>query len=706
MAATAQTGASEAMAEGPGRQRAVVATTSSLHRSSGRTRVETRVRRAASPGNARPPLARSRRATWWLLLVLWGSIGLTYANALNNGFVLDDQVVVVDEYRGRRPWERWAILTDPWGNVQGRPLRTLSFDLDYSLFGPDPRFFHLMNILYHGINTALVYHLAGRLLGHGPPAFIAALLFAVHPIQTEAVTYISGRKDLLATLFYLVAFSTFLRYRAAPRAGTLLVAALAFALALLSKESAVTLPAACLLYDWIARTRMPARPTPRALARAAWHALREALSRHRLMYGMLFAMAIASSLHAVLIVKESERHEYWGGSFWLSALTMARVFCHYLKLLVLPTTLLHDYSFDTFPVTRAYGDPASLLAVAALAGIVVMLIWCWATLPPVSFGGLWWFLALLPVAQIVPHHVMMAERFLYLPSVGAAVATGALAERLLTVGRRRRLVYAGVGIAAVLLAARTAIRNLDWKDEATLLTQAVAVAPRGVRTRIALGGVYQQRGQYDLAEREYQEAMRLDPAFPKVHSAMASLLAVRGDLAGAERAYLEALRLDPDNTDIRLGLAALYEHQGALDQAAREYRELVTRRPRDPLLRQNAGVFYHLVKRDPAHAEAEYRAALALRPQEIEFYIPLAVLYLETGQSARAEDIIQRGLAIRPTEPRLHMLLRKLRRTVTRHEEPPLTRGSTPLTRDGRQQPVAQRAETPLTGAGAAGPER
>jgi Flp pilus assembly protein TadD len=698
-------GTGRAIGGARGRQRAVMATTSSV-RSSGRAGFKGNVGRVRSRGDSGPRPGLFHRPTWQLLLILWAIVSLTYANALNNGFVLDDHPVILDEYRGRRPWEGWAILTDPWGNIQGRPLRTLSFNLDYSLFGPDPRFFHLVNILYHAVNTTLVYYVARRLLGHVAPAFIAALLFAVHPIQTEAVTYISGRKDLLATLFYLAAFSAFLRYRATQRVGALLATVLAFALALLSKESAVTLPAACLLYDWIARTRMPARPTPMALAGAAWQGLREALSRHRLIYLILFGMAIASSLHAVLIVQESERHEYWGGSFGLSLLTTARMFCHYLKLLILPTTLLHDYSFDTFPVTRTYADPASLLAVAALCGIVLALIWCWTTLPTVTFGGLWWFLALLPVAQIVPHHVMMAERFLYLPSVGAALAAGALAKRALAAERRHRLVYAGVGLAAALLAARTVIRNADWKDHATLLTQAVAAAPRGVRTRIALGALYQQRGQYDMADREYQEALRLDPNFHKVHGALASLLAQRGDLAGAEREYLKALRLDPDNNDIRIGLASFYERHGELDKAAREYRELVTRRPRDPLLRQNAGVFYHVVKRDPRRAEEEYQAALALRPQEVEFYIPLAVLYLEARQFARAEEIIQRALIVRPTEPRLHTLLRKVRRTVEGQEAPPPSLGGMPLTREIRRQPVEQWDTTPRPGAGAAEPKR
>jgi len=602
-------------------------------------------------------------------LILWGIVGLIYANALANGFVLDDRQLILDEYASRGPWEGWAILSDPWGNIQGRPLRTLSLNLDYSLFGPNPRFFHLTNLVYHALNTALVFHLARRLLGRVRPALVAAILFAVHPIQTEAVTYISGRKDLLATLFYLLAFTGFMRYCALPRASSLALTLLAFFLALLSKESAVTLPAACLLYDWVYRTPAPADPSPAAFARKAWQGLRAALSRHRFAYVALFGMGAASSLHALLIVKESERHVYWGGSLGLTMLTMARGFLHYLKLLILPTTLLPDYSFDAFPITRSYTDPKSLLAVIGLCGVICALLWSWRSLPAVTFGGLWWFVTLLPVSQLIPHHVMMAERFLYRPSVGAALAAGALLERAMAAEGRRPLIYAGVAIAVTLLSARTVIRNLDWKDEFTLMKKAVADSPRGVRPRLIVGAFHQRGGEPTMAEREYREALRLEPASAKAHAALASLFAQQGDLARAEDEYLEAVRLEPDDPSLRMDLAVFYERRGALDQAEQQYRQLLARRPKDPLLHQHAALFYHIAKRDPQRAEEEYLAALRLRPGEVEFSIGLAALYIETGQPSKAEELLRRALALKPAEPRLQTLLKRVEK-ITMGQEP------------------------------------
>ncbi len=623
---------------------------------------------AGRTGQRRLSPARTDWLVWSLVLILWAIVGLVYADALGNGFVMDDRPHILDEYKSRQPWEWWAVLRDSWGNVQGRPLRTLSLNLDFSLFGLDPRPYHLANIVYHGVNTTLVFQVARRFLGGVRPAFIVALLFAVHPIQTEAVTYISGRKDLLATLFYLLAFLGFLRYCARAQRGPLALTVLAFFLALLSKESAMTFPAACLLYEVIYGMPAPDDRSPVGFARGAWQRVLAALSRHRLVYLALFGMAAASSAYALVIVKESEQRAYWGGSLGLSMLTMARAFLYYLKLLNLPTTLLPDYSFDTFPVSRSYADPWALLAVAGLMGILCALLWAWRFAPAVTFGGLWWFLTLLPVAQIIPHHIMMAERFLYLPSVGAVLAAGALLERSLGVERRRRLMYGGVAIAVVLLSGRTVVRNLDWKDEFTLMNKAVADSPRGVALRVALGASYQERGEDEAAEREYLEALKLNPGSAKAHAALASLFAQRGDPGRAEREFLEAIRLETNHGRldlIRGDLAAFYERQGALGQAERLYLQVVASRPNDPLLRQNVAVFYHFTKRDPRRAEEEYRAALRLRPSEVEFYIGLAALYIETAQLSKAEELLRRGLAVNPAERRLQTLLQKVRNVQT-----------------------------------------
>ena len=286
--------------------------------------------RPARTGWSHPQAAQHGPASWQLLLILWAIVGLVYANALGNGFVFDDASLVIKVYSSREPWDFLAILHDPWGNIQGRPLRNLTYDLDYSLGGLNPRIYHLFNIVFHALNTALVYQLARRLLRGGWPAFVTAILFAVHPIQTEAVTNISGRKDLLATLFYLLAFSAFTRYCALPRAGSLVLTLLPFLLGLMSKESAVTFPVACLFYEVIYRTRPPEGRPASALARGAWQGIRAALSRHRVVYLILFGMAAASSGYALLIVRESQRQAYWGGSIWLTMLTMARAFLHYL----------------------------------------------------------------------------------------------------------------------------------------------------------------------------------------------------------------------------------------------------------------------------------------------------------------------------------------------------------------------------------------
>jgi len=191
------------------------------------------------------------------------------------------------------------------------------------------------------------------------------------------------------------------------------------------------------------------------------------------------------------------------------------------------------------------------------------------------------------------------------------------------------------------------------------LKKTVADAPRVFRSRVLLAATYQERGLHDEAERGYREALSLDPTSAKAHAGLASLFAARGDAARAEAEYLEALRLEPDS-DLRVDLARFYEGRGALDQAEREYRQLLVHKPKDPLLRQNVAVFYHFVKRDRQRAEEEYLAALALRPREVEFYVGLGALHIESGELSKAEEVFRRGLAVNPTDGRLRTLLQKV----------------------------------------------
>lgn len=360
-----------------------------------------------------------------------------------NEFVFDDLGLIAKSRSIRDLWNIPTLL-GLHGDVAYRPLRTVSHAIDYSLFGLNPAGYRTVNIALHIFNSALVFSLFRTLLRNPRPALLAAILFAVHPVQTESVAYISGRRDLLFSLFYLLGFTWYIRYRETDRPRYLVLTGVGYLLSLLSKEMGITLPVLCVCYDVI--RSMPAEGVTGSAT--SWRALAEgarAAIRHN---GRLYAVAAGGLLslvvYYVFLANPSQQREMYGGGVWPTLLTSARIFAHYLKLLVFPLTLNADYSYNAFPISYSITEAKVILAVIILGGTWwglyrLLSLDRWA-----AFGGLWFFVTLLPVSQIVPHHEIAAEHYLYLPSAGVFLMGGALLERILTPQRRQIAIVAAL----------------------------------------------------------------------------------------------------------------------------------------------------------------------------------------------------------------------------------------------------------------------
>src|SRR5574341_831417 len=353
--------------------------------------------------------------------------GLTYFKNKNNPTPPSATATkkISEKQRGDGQNGHYCHLPEILGFNKGRPparfVRTDSYTLDYLVSGLQPWGYHLFNLLYHLATTLLVYALARRLLAGSPAALLVALLFAVHPVHTEAVTYISGRRDLLSTLLTLAGVLTYLRYREAPTRGRALGLGALYGLALFAKEMAITLPLLCLAYEAV-------QPAPGPGLRGALRALGQGtlagLRRFPVLYGSLFALAGGFAFYLVVIAKATAKVGWWGGHVLFNFLTVARIWVHHLQLLVFPKTLLVDYSYNAFPVTNTLGDWRGWGAVLLLGLLALGLLRLLAVSRIAAFGGLWFALALLPVSHIIPHHELMAEHHLYLPSVGLFLLVG------------------------------------------------------------------------------------------------------------------------------------------------------------------------------------------------------------------------------------------------------------------------------------------
>lgn len=488
--------------------------------------------------------------------LLIAAVAATFANAVGNGFVYDDQLLIVDDPAVRMP------LSSGFAGLHYRPLRTLSYRLDHAVAGMDPRAFHLSNILYHGATTLLVHAALGALDASPAAALAGALVFAVHPVQADAVSYAAGRRDVLCGLFYALGVVAYLRWRRRPHPALLALVAAAYVLAILAKEMAITLPLVCLLIDrWERR-----RP---GLAPAAG-----ALTARRLAY--LVALAVAGALalgfayggHVLHIATARPWH---GGSFAANAATVGRVWVKYAELVVWPARLSADYSYDAFPVSTTLFDPLALASFVVLAGLAAAAVWRWRRGDLIGLGLAWAAVALLPVSHLVPFRELLAEHYLYVPMMGIAlVAAGVVDGALARWPGRRTIVAAGVLVVVGALAARTVVRNRDWRDRVTLWSATVAVVPRCARAQYNLGQAYFERNRFADAEQAWLEAAALEPGDIETVRSLAKLYYRIGkyDLAAAKIAAVIAAKSGDGEAWTLAGYIAL---DRGMPEQAREY---------------------------------------------------------------------------------------------------------------------------------------
>jgi len=540
-----------------------------------------------------------------------------YLNSLHNEFLFDDLETIVQQQLSGSGGLTGQLARLLKGQPAYRPLRSASYAFDYALSGLDPWGYHVTNILYHAFAAILVFASARILFDRWRPALIAALLFAVHPIQTDAVTYLSGRRDVLSGLFVLAGFYAFLRYRLSGRRAYIALNLVCYVLAFFSKESGIVLPLLCFASDVVRRLAsrpLGGRPSPlQEIWSAAWASFRQGL----LLYLPLLLMAGGLAGYVLFLVRGTWQRTYHGGSLWFTLLTEARVVLHYLALLVFPVTLNADYSYNAFPVTTSWTDPKALVAVAILSALAVALCWGLVARPLVAFGGLWFGIALLPVSQIVPHHEMMAEHYLYLPSAGFFLLVAALVDPFLD-DPRVAPVAVGVGLAILLLLGlRTVWRNADWRDELTLWSKTVQTAPSAVRARNNLGAAYLRRGQLSQAQVHLEAALRIQPEFAFAHANLGKVYLDRGALDRAEQELVTALRLKPNEAIPRLWLGAVYVRMGEVGKAEQQFRLVLARPPFDAYAYNNLGALFAMGGRLP-EAESAFKEALRRMPDLVE----------------------------------------------------------------------------------------
>jgi hypothetical protein len=499
-----------------------------------------------------------RLRTWGRVAVVLLALFL-YVGALGHDFLIDDETIVAANIRLapgqgpleilRRP-EQFADFTLPYY----RPLTNLTYWADSRLWGRRPGGFHLTNWLLHAANSLAAFEVVLALGGRPLPALVAALLFTSHPMHSESVVMVQGRTDLLATLLTLASLLAFLRMLASPPGGRTVLAGAgclaALAGALLAKESAFTWPLLAAALVWA---------TPPA-SRGPWRRWAGLLA------GGLAVMAGVLLIRGAVLGRLApvDLPPFDSARLGLGAVTLAT----YLRLLVWPFSFTFLHSVPT-PESLAEPRAAGALLLAAVVAIGLVLLGRRQRLA--ALGGFWTLVPLLPVLNLFPiPGFVLAERYLYLPSVGfcllAALAVEAIARP--ANGGARRL--AGLAALAALLAAfAVAIqaRTAEWADPLRVYESMAARAPTSFFAQGKLGLAYQRAGRLPEAVAALERARDLEPANPVAWNNLGVALAAMGRLAEARDAYRQAIRLRPGyvkaHENLAVVLAALGDRAGA-----------------------------------------------------------------------------------------------------------------------------------------------
>lgn len=478
-----------------------------------------------------------------MALLVLGVACAVYLQTLAYDFTYDD-VLIVKERTAFHSLANWrSIVTGTWwARALYRPLTGLSLAANWSAGGGDPRWFHLVNLLLHGAVTVLVFRLARGLLRPAAAA-AAALLFAVHPVHVEAVANVVGRAEVLSAL---LALGAVLCYRAdgamvargdrgswargAAAFGTLLCVALALA----AKESAFATPALLLAVDWAASRGRGTRFT-------------EELRPHALLWFASVVVALGWLSLRARVVGDLTGLEVAPGLDDLGlpgrTLVMLPVVLHYVRLLFFPLRLSADYSPNAI-------TPATHLTVAGAAGALVLVALAAAGIaahrraPALTFALVWMGASLAIVANIlVPTGVLLAERTLYLPSVGAVLALGWLAERLAL--RAPRAAAVAVAVLALAGAARTVTRNPVWRNNDAFFPRLVQDARGSFRAEWVAAALSSYRGDARGSEWHFRNALRIYPLGGALWADLARLMNSEGKFEEAARYYWTAWTLNP-----------------------------------------------------------------------------------------------------------------------------------------------------------------
>jgi len=642
-----------------------------------------------------------------------------YSGSFGGPFLFDDIGSIPENPTIRHLWPIWAALAPPVGGltVSGRPVLNLSLAVNYALGGTNVWGYHAANLLIHILAGLTLFGIMRRTLDgkfrisnfefRNLLAFVVALIWTVHPLQTESVTLVIQRAESMMGLFYLLTLYCFIRSveflevgrrdPATPsvsnsggdegvaetrRPTSVLFAGLSFIACLLgmaTKEVMVSAPIIVYLYD---RTFVSGT-------------FREAWRRHRGLYlGLASTWLVLAWLVSTSGGRAGTAGFNAGVAWWAYALTQFRAIAHYLRLSIWPHPLVSDYG-------RMLGGPPLQVISDAVVVTGLLAATAWAIgksevgsrksegIRALGFAGAWFFLILAPSSSVVPVVTeIIAEHRMYLPlaAVVAVVVAGGyrIIERLprgtgilpvlgddtgrMPVPRFAQLWIVACLVAAAGFAGMTYRRNVVYRSNLAFWADAALKVPDNPGAHNNLGNTLAERGFLEAAMAEYHEALRLDPDYSDAHADLGNALVKQGHFAAAIDNYLVALRFRPADPAVRYGLGLALMRSGRSDAALEQFEQAVRLKPDNADAWSNLAELLVAAGRWAEAADA-YAAATRLRPDDADTRVNYGNVLAQLGRRPEAVREYRTALVLQPAAPDVHNNLGSLLAESGRFDE-------------------------------------
>jgi tetratricopeptide (TPR) repeat protein len=601
-----------------------------------------------------------------LLAFLAAIAAFPYLNTLRNLFVYDDTFQVVNNPYLQNFHHLKEIFTTPvWSFLGGdyshnyyRPLMSFGYLLCQQFLGPMPLAFHLVNLVLNLLVVLVLFLVTWRMFNDRTLAFVAAGLFAVHPIHSEPVAWIAAITDIELALFYLLTFWFFLGLSKV-RGRRLILGELSmvvsFALALLAKEPAVTLVVLATLYEHSCREDRKET------------SVQVKLSRYGPLWLLLLVYLIVRTHFVGGLVNRSQFPDMGPDAVIFSALALAG---QYVWKLFWPAKLC---AFYVFHMSTSPSDPQVIGGAVALMVLAFLFVFFWNRVRLVSFGLLFFFLNLAPVlnAPWMAANVF-TERYLYLPSVGFCWVLGWAGTTLWRATTSHSAWWRGIVVVSALAIAalctlRIIQRNRDWHDDETFYKATLALQPDAYIIHNNLATLYLDRDDLKNAEQELREADKIAPDYPLILNNFGLLNLKLKRYDDALGYLIRSIMKNPNEPQPHLYLALVYDQTGKADYAEKEYRTAINLSPLSQRAHAGLGEFYFDQGR-LLEAEGQFQESLRAA-RTLRGYWGLGLVYWREGRYAEAEHAFQEAEALVPSSARAHIMLGLLYTETKRNRE-------------------------------------